>query len=125
MLEDQIENLVTALQRVTEALFERLPNASSFTWDQNRFQRIDAASSLWQEATGNGYEAFLTTSELADLKTMVQRRHKLGHRQGMLDQRYVDRSGDRSYQAGQRLVIKRHDVKHLAKIVVKLVNELR
>jgi hypothetical protein len=41
------------------------------------------------------------------LETMIQRRHKLGHCQGIVDQRYIEKSGDTSYGIGQRLLISR------------------
>lgn len=125
ILEDQVENLVTAFQRITEALFASLPNASSFNWDQNLFQRMNDASNLWQQATGSQYQSILETAELELLATMIQRRHKLGHSQGMVDQRYIDRTGDTSYAEGQRLVVTASHVESLADVVTKLVKGLR
>ena len=64
ILEDQVENLITAFQRVTEALFQRLPNAASSPVDQNLFQRLDDASSIWHQATGTDYASLLSPPEL-------------------------------------------------------------
>lgn len=119
MAEDQIENLVTALQRVTEALYEKIPGAATPPF--NVFQRIDDASQLWLQATASSYSDVLSEKELSFLKVMIQRRHKLGHAQGIVDDRYINRSGDASYAAGQRLVVKRRDVIEMAEIVRKLV----
>lgn len=125
LLEDQIENLVTAYQRISEALFRELPTAGHFSWDTNLFQRLTDGSDLWRKATGKGYDAILNAAELATLNTMIQRRHKLGHCQGMIDERYVKNSGDRAYSAGQRLVTGRSHVRELTAILVKLVEGLR
>ena len=125
LVEDQVENLVSAFQRLSEALFCELPNATSFPFDPNLFQRIDDASDLWCRATGRSYSAHLSAGELEEMKAMVQRRHKLSHNQGMVDQRYVDKSGDLSYEVGQRLVIRAAHVRSLAKSTVKLANGLR
>ena len=124
-LEDGIENLVTAFQRVAEALFSELPNATSFSFDQNLFQRLDGGSDLWCRATSKSYQDYLSAPELEEMVTIFQRRHKLSHADGIIDQRYVDKSGDPSYQVGQRLVIKRVHVKRLAELVTKLVDGLR
>ena len=35
------------------------------------------------------------------MRAKMQRRHKLSHNQGMVDQSYVDQSGDDSYAVGQ------------------------
>lgn len=125
ILEDQVENLVTAMQRVTEAMFAELLRASSFKVDANLFQRIDDASKVWRDATGSGYDDMLTAAELDFLKIMVQRRHKIGHGQGMVDQRYVEKSGDTSFEPGQRLVVRAGEVIRLASILEQLVVGLR
>ncbi len=121
LLESCTEKLITALQRVTEALFEKLPNAASFAWDTNRFQRMDDASSLWNDATGTSYTDVLNSTEYDELSKHVQRRHKIGHRQAMVDQRYIDKSGDSEYEVGERLVTKPEHIYELARIVEKLV----
>ena len=107
ILEDQVENLVTAFQRTSECLYFELENAESIASDQNVFQRLHDGSELWRRATSRGYEDYLSMPELKEIAIMFERRHKLSHTDGMVDQRYVDRSGDSSYQVGQRLIIKR------------------
>ena len=125
LVEDQIENFFSAFQRLSEALFDELPNATSFRFDLNIFQRLDDASDLWRRATGRSYSTYLSENELDEMRTMMQRRHKLSHNQGIVDQRYVDQSGDDSYAVGQRLVIKEPHVRSLATIVKKLAEGLR
>lgn len=125
LLEDQIENVVTGFQRVSEALFGELPTAANFSWDANLFQRLSDGSELWRRATGKAYDDFLDASEMAVLGTMIQRRHKIGHCQGMVDDRYVEKSGDTSYSVGQRIVTSGHHVRQLASVVSKLVVGLR
>lgn len=123
MIEDQVENLITALQRVTESLYEKIPGAANAPF--NVFQRMDDASTLWKNAVGKGYQDVLSANEYSFLKKMVQQRHKLGHSQGMVDQRYVQNSGDSKYKAGQRLVVSADAVRDLATIIVKLVDAFR
>jgi hypothetical protein len=124
LLEDQIENLVTAFQRGTEALFARLPNASSFKRDANLFQRLSDGSALWKSAVGTGYDDILDAGEMASLQIMIHRRHKFGHCQGIVDAKYVQQSGDGSYVAGQRLVTNDHHVLRLANVLEKLMRGL-
>jgi hypothetical protein len=125
LLEDQIENLVTAFQRGVEALFDRLPNAATFPRDANLFQRLNDGSALWRSASGIGYEQFLSAAEMDQLQIMIQRRHKIGHTQAMVDARYVQHSGDRAYAVGQRLVTARHHVSQLCELLEKLVIGLK
>ena len=89
------------------------------------FQRIDDASELWRHATGKGYDAYLKSDELRQLKILVQRRHVLSHRQGIVDETYIDRSGDRSYSIGQRLVVRDADVLELIDLMRRLVDGVK
>ena len=82
--------------------------------------RIDAASALWTQASATGFGDFLTVAELQRLRLWFQRRHVLCHRQGIVDQTYIDRSGDRGYAVGQRLVIRDRDVLELVELLAKL-----
>jgi len=123
MFEDQVENLVTALQRVTESLYEKIPGQASPPF--NVFQRMDQASGLWKSAIGTGYDDILAGHEFEFLKKMVQQRHKFGHAQGIVDERYLQNTGDPHYKAGQRLIVSERDVRELARVTEKLVNGLR
>jgi hypothetical protein len=125
LLEDQVENLITAFQRGVEALFDRLPNAATFKRDANLFQRLGDGSALWQLATGTGYQDLLSAPEGECLQIMIHRRHKIGHCQGIVDAKYVQQSGDQSYAVGQRLVTAEHHVLQLADVLEKLVAGLK
>lgn len=125
ILEDQIENLVTAFQRTSESLFLELPNAKLFNFNINAFQSLEGGSNLWHRASNKNYQSFLTRSELEELATLFERRHKLSHTEGMVDQRYLDRSGDSAYQVGQRLVVRKIHVERLCELVGRLVYGLR
>lgn len=124
LLENSMEDLATILQRRTETLFALLPNEAQFTRDDNLFQRLVDASALWERATGVSYKDIVDENEWQDLGTMMQRRHKVGHKLGHVDQRYVEKSGDAGYEVGQRLVIRKHDVKRYLACVKKLVGGL-
>lgn len=125
VLEDQFPRLVGAFERLNEALFAKLPNESQFPRKGNVFQRLDDASALWSQAAGKSYPDFLDAGELRRLKLLFQRRHVLSHRQGIVDQAYIDRSGDRTYAVGQRLVLRDADVLELTSLLAKLAAGLR
>jgi hypothetical protein len=125
LLEDQFARLVGAFERLNEALFDKLPNASQFPKRGSIFQRVDDASQLWQQASGQGYGAFLTASQLLRMKLLFQRRHVLSHRQGMVDQPYITKSGDTSYAVGQRLVVREGDVLELVDLMEQLAAGIR
>ena len=123
--ENSLVKLISAFQRFAEARFGALPNASQFNPRQNVFQNLSKSSEIWCSAIGRGYDRMLSHSELHDLQRFFQQRHLLAHREGIVDQTYIDRSGDQRYSVGQRLVIRGDTVLRLADLVSKLANELR
>ena len=125
LLENALEDLATALQRSTDSLFASLANEGDHKRDENMFQRLAEASELWKHATGTGYEDILDSSEWSDILCMMQRRHKLGHKQGHVDQKYIHKSGDTAYAAGQRLVIREEELRRSVVTTTKLVEGLR
>lgn len=125
IIEEQLGKLVSCFQRFAEAMFARLPNAGSVKVPKNVFQRIGESSQLWRNACGKGYEDVLSVIEMADLKKLFQQRHLLAHQDGIVDQQYIDRSGDGSYAVGQRLVIRPASVLRLADLVEKLAAAIR
>jgi uncharacterized Zn finger protein (UPF0148 family) len=124
-LEDSLVRLVGAFQHYADALFAQLPNASSFKWRKNIFQNLCESSALWRAAVGRGYENMLLSDELDELELLFQKRHLIAHRNGIVDQEYLDKSKDITYSIGQRLVIQASDILRLADLLSKLANELR
>lgn len=125
LVEDQFARIVGAFESYSEALFDELPSASNHPKKGSVFQRIPDASDLWRAAGGKGYDDFLSAQELTQLALFVQQRHVLGHNQGVVDQKYIDRSGDTRYRPGQRLVIRAEHVLSLVELAEKLGRELR
>jgi hypothetical protein len=62
---------------------------------------------------------------MCDLLRLIQQRHLLAHSEGIVDQDYINKSGDKTYAVGQRLVIQETTVVRTAYLVSKLVEELR
>jgi hypothetical protein len=120
MLETGLSDGVVALQRVFDQLYSRQPGAILLL-SPNVFQRLDGGSALWKNLTGKGYDDFLTAPELDRLKVLFQRRHLLSHSEGIVDQKYIDKSGDTTYNVGQRIVVNKQDVLDMVRIIRKLV----
>ena len=67
----------------------------------------------------------ISATEFSDLVRFFQQRHLLAHREGVVDQEYIDKSGDHLYAVNQRLVVRDNSVRDLADLVLKLADELR
>lgn len=125
LVESQLATLVGSFQRFAEAVFSRLPNAPQFKTSKNTFQRLGESSTLWRDATSKGYEEMLTSAEMSDLVRLFQQRHLIAHRDGIVDQEYIDKSGDTTYAVGQRLVVRESAVLRLADLIDTLAGEVR
>jgi len=121
LLETGLSDGVVALQRVFDQLYSHQPGAVT-PLPFNVFQRIDDGSNLWKDLIGKGYDDFLTPDELDQLKVLFQRRHKLSHTDGIVDQKYIDKSGDTTYTVGQRIIVNKQDVLDMVAIIRKLVS---
>jgi len=125
ILEDTVTRLVGAFQRFTEALFEGLPNQANFKRRKNVFQNLDESSTLWQQAKQIGYEQLLPPSDYDELQVLFQKRHLLAHKDGIVDQEYIDKTGDTTYSVGQRLVIHEKDVLRMNDLIDTLAQNLQ
>jgi uncharacterized Zn finger protein (UPF0148 family) len=123
--ENGLVKLVSAFQRLAEALYGAVPSETKPTPRRNVFQNIRESSELWRAAIGAGYDQMVAQSELRDLERFFQQRHLLAHNDAIVDQTYLDRSGDTEYGLGQRLVIRQGAVEQLAVLVSTLAIELR
>ena len=59
------------------------------------------------------------------LQRYFQQRHILAHKDGIVDDEYRQKTGDRQHQSGQRLVIKESDVMLFTDLVEKLTTALQ
>jgi hypothetical protein len=103
ILENGLVKLVAAFQRLAEVLFAKLPNTSAHRPRKNLFQNLPESSAHWRSATGKGYEDVLPVADYRELLVFFQQRHLLAHKEGLVDDDYVRKSGDTTYKAGQKL----------------------
>ena len=123
LIESSLSDGVTAFQRLAEELYAKMPAAPPASF--NAFQRIDDGDRLWKQVCGKGYEDWLTSQEMDDLKLLFQKRHLLAHKEGMVDQRYIQQTGDNTYNIGQRIVVRESDIRRLVELITKLAKEIR
>ncbi len=117
MLESSIGDMVSAFQKFASCKYDELSGKTSRV---NDFQIVEKGSQLFEEETGMKYSDWLSAGELAFMELMFQRRHLLEHNNGMVDQRYLDKSGDISYSLGQRIIVKEADAHSLLAVLRKL-----
>lgn len=115
VLETCISDGVVAFQKYCEGLYEEFSQPPF-----NAFQRLDQGGKLWKEAVGEDYHAWITEEEFDRLQVLYQRRHLLSHSEGIVDEKYVQKSKDEKYKVGQRIVVSENEICDLINILVKL-----
>jgi len=108
LIETCISDGVVAFQKYCEGMYEPYGKPPF-----NAFQRLEQGSELWQNAVKKGYDFWLNEEELKVLSILFQKRHLLSHNEGIVDLKYIQKSGDTSYKEGQRIVIVDRDIDHL------------
>ncbi len=118
IVENGLQNAVTAFQRYAESLYARFPGAPAPR--RNAFQNLKEGSELWNNVAGKQYAAYINSNEHAVLTRYFQQRHLLAHRQGLVDEDYVSRTSDTTYQPGQHLVVREAAVRECLSLIEKL-----
>ena len=122
MLESSLGDVVSAFQKFAESRYRAI---SSKSIRVNDFQIVAKGSRLFEEVCGMNYGSWITDADQFFMNLMFQRRHIMVHNGGLVDEQYIHKSGDDSYSAGQRLVIRDMDVTKLIIIVEKLGSGLK
>jgi hypothetical protein len=121
--EDGLVRLIGTFQRFAEALYAELPQVAPAR--RNVFQTVAEASELWSAALGRSYPDILSSTQLQTLTRYVQQRHLLAHCEAIVDQNYLDRSGDPTYRLGQRVIVRADDIRAPANLLTELARGLR
>lgn len=123
IIESSLSDCVTAFQRFNEKVYRAQPKADATPI--NSFQRLDFADKAWKELIGEGIRNWLTPAEYMQLNILFQKRHLLQHSEGIVDQRYLEKSQDNTYKAGQRIVVKVQDVDELLGLIQTVIRSIR
>jgi len=124
MAEDSLVRVWSSFQRFAEATYSANPASTITPAKRNAFQNLAMSDSLWSGALGKTYADFLSPAEHRVLERLVQARHVLAHRDGLVDADYVAKSGDHRYAVGQRLVVTPDEVRSLVDLTEKVAAAL-
>lgn len=122
ILEDALENCVSAFDSFgREACRVRADKSSDPSKALSvSFQNLGSASTRMQALFGVNIAALVQPAEWTFAELGFLRRHLLAHRAGVIDQKYIDESGESQSLLGRRLNVSPDDVKRLTKMLDKL-----
>lgn len=113
---------MVAFQRLCECIYKEIkPNVKI---RKNVFQRLYDGSQLFKWSTGKEYTDLISNSEYKLLIKCFQKRHCFQHNEGIVDEDYLNKSGDITYSLGQHLNITESEAIEYLTITEKLGNEI-
>jgi uncharacterized Zn finger protein (UPF0148 family) len=124
IIEKGLLDCVVAFQRFCDMMYKKHIEAKPKILF-NSFQKLDVGGDLWYELFNESYVNWLSKSQYERLNMLFQRRHLLQHTDGIIDQKYLDKSGDDKYNIGQRVIVKERDVLELVGYIKLLSDKIR
>lgn len=115
--EDCVCRLVSEFQSAAKTIFGWFKQSN----DSNLFQRIHESNVALRGAIGHGYEAWVSDDDIQFLNTMFNQRHLYEHNGGIVDERYLSKTSDSCYSAGQRLIFDKGDCNRLADLLEVII----
>jgi hypothetical protein len=126
LIESGVTDSVVAFQKIMECLYLDFTGKTASTLKLNVFQRLEDGGKLWKQTRINqDYTEMLSNEEFRNLNTFFQQRHLLSHTDGIVNDKYINNSGDITYKAGQRLVITEPDVLQMTSLLQKIVSHIK
>jgi hypothetical protein len=120
LLEDALENCVSALDGFGREAC-RVFAASRGEVDPGvSFQNLERASERLVSTWGLDFKAAVTASAWDTAHHGFMKRHVIAHRAGVVDQKYIDETSDRSVEVGRRLVVLAADIPPVLGAVTQL-----
>lgn len=126
LVEDALENCVSAFDGFGREIVRVYASKSSkpAACPSLSFQNLARASDSLIKLFGVDLRATVSAAVWDELNLGFMRRHLLAHRFGVIDQKYIDDTGEPLDLLGKRISIETSDVERLAKLVETLGGEL-
>lgn len=116
-----VSKLVSSFQFAAETIYKWFRSSVS----KNLFQRINDSNNALREVMGHGFEAWITDDDIQFLIVMFNQRHLYEHHGGIVDEKYLKSTGDKSYSVGQRLRFNKEDCNRMSDLLETIILGMR
>jgi hypothetical protein len=122
LIEDALENCVSSLDGFGRECCRIRAHVSADTAKAGNmsFQNLPGAAKRLQTLFGVDFSTTVSPAEWHTAHMAFMRRHLISHRAGVIDQKYLDETGESHSLLGRRIVVDPADVETLANIVGRL-----
>lgn len=119
--EDTLGAIVSAFEAYAKARYAELGGSNA---SRGVFQRLREGEGLFAAITGETYADYSSESDVDFMFLMFQKRHLLTHSNGLVDQQYLDKTGDTTYSVGQRIVLNDSELLRFLNVIDAVVEGL-
>ena len=119
LVEDALENCMSAFDGFArETCRIRAASSADFAKCQGlSFQNLPRSARRLKELFGIELQDRVNPPDWNTIHTAFMKRHLIAHRAGVVDQQYLDETGESSALLGRRVHVTREEVEHLTEIV--------
>lgn len=115
-IEESLGGCVATFQKFEQSRYNEVTGKQVLT---NDFQIIDKGRKMFSDI-GFGYEKWVLTDEINKAIVYFQMRHVIEHNDGIINDEYLSKTDDPSYEISQRIVVKKDDIYDLSAILRKI-----
>lgn len=123
LIETGLSDMVVAFQRFCEATYKKLTKDKPVK--TNAFQNLEIGDTLWNEVLGKSYRDWISQKDYETLNIIFQKRHLLSHQEGIVDNKYIEKTGDTKYKVGQRIVVREDDVNEWVRLILEIIWKIK
>jgi len=122
LIENALEDCVSAFDGFGRELCRVHANKASNPGKAEKvsFQNLEGAKTKVSSLFGHDLSAQLAPDEWRAANRGFQKRHVVAHKMGVVDQEYVDKTGDPNATVGRKIVITEEDVRSTVVVVRKI-----
>lgn len=122
LIENALEDCVSAFDGFGRELCRINANRARYPAKAEgmRFQNLDGAKARYLDVFGIDLSSCVATDDWREAVRAFQRRHLIAHKLGVVDQDYVEKSGDTRAVVGRKISVDADEVRALVTIISKL-----
>lgn len=126
LTENALEDCVSAFDGFGRELCRVYANAARNPAKvvKTSFQNLDGARSTVADQFGVDLSAFVTPDEWQAATQGFQQRHVVAHKMGVVDDEYIEKTGDKNAIVGRKIVVNADEVRLLTQIMSSLAARL-
>ena len=126
LIQNALEDCVSAFDGFARELCQVYSGKASRPVEAQRisFQNLDGAQVTLRKLFGIDLDAGISAAEWREVTASFQKRHLIAHKLGVVDQDYINKTGDRRAVVGRKVAIGASEVRRMVSLIRRLATSL-